>query len=207
MKKMKQETAALPQPGQICSTREAAAMLGVSLRTVQLWVESGMLDAWKTVGGHRRIDRRSVERLMQSRQAKSVPAGRRGFRVLVLEDDPALLELYRLAIEGWTPAPAVITAANGFEGLIEIGKSVPDLLITDLKMPAMDGFELILHLRRNPRHKGMHIVAATGLSKAEIERKGGLPKDVTVFCKPVPFAQLESLVRGLMMGAGKAAGA
>lgn len=39
-------------------------MLGVSVATVQLWVESGLLDAWKTRGGHRRVQRASIERLL-----------------------------------------------------------------------------------------------------------------------------------------------
>ena len=43
-----------------CTTREAAELLGVSLTTAQLWVESGLLEAWKTEGGHRRIHRTSV---------------------------------------------------------------------------------------------------------------------------------------------------
>lgn len=38
-----------------CTTREAAGLLGVSVGTVQLWVESGLLQAWKTSGGHRRV--------------------------------------------------------------------------------------------------------------------------------------------------------
>jgi len=46
------------------STTEAASMLGISLRSVQYWVEKGKLDAWKTAGGHRRIVRKSVEKLM-----------------------------------------------------------------------------------------------------------------------------------------------
>jgi len=46
-----------------CTTAEAARSLGVSLRTVQLWVDSGALQAWKTVGGHRRIPLESLERL------------------------------------------------------------------------------------------------------------------------------------------------
>ena len=41
----------------VLSTREAAEQLGVALRTVQLWVEAGVLPAWKTAGGHRRISR------------------------------------------------------------------------------------------------------------------------------------------------------
>lgn len=188
---------------EICSTREAAALLGVSLRTVQLWVESGELQAWKTVGGHRRVSLQSVKRLMESRQA--MPAtSRLGFRVLILEDESDLLNLYRLTIEGWDMAPQVLTATNGFEGLIEIGKSNPDLLITDLKMPGMDGFELIRRLKGNPRYNGLHIVVVSGLGKAEIEKEGGLPKSVTVFPKPVPFPELESLIRGLMIGSGKA---
>ncbi|MGD9787248.1 MAG: response regulator [Sulfuricellaceae bacterium] len=205
MKKMKDLSAALAPTSDICSTREAAQLLGVSLRTVQLWVESGVLEAWKTVGGHRRITVQSVEKLMEDRLKKNAPRSAAPFRMLVLEDDPSLLKLYQMTIEGWDSKPEVLTASNGFEGLIEIGKSSPDLLITDLKMPGMDGFELLRHLKRDPRHQGMHIVVVTGLGKQDIAA-GALPKDVTVFSKPVPFPELESLVRGLIIGASKATG-
>lgn len=50
---------------QVYSTREASELLGVSLRTVQLWVDSGVLQAWKTAGGHRRISSASVEALLK----------------------------------------------------------------------------------------------------------------------------------------------
>ena len=53
------------------STREVARLLGVSLKTVQLWVDNGILDAWKTVGGHRRITFESVERLRNAGQSIS----------------------------------------------------------------------------------------------------------------------------------------
>ncbi|MGD9786945.1 MAG: helix-turn-helix domain-containing protein [Sulfuricellaceae bacterium] len=46
-----------------CSTTEAARILGVSIRTVQAWVDKGALTAWKTVGGHRRVLLESVNRL------------------------------------------------------------------------------------------------------------------------------------------------
>lgn len=50
---------------QVYSTREASEILGVSLRTVQLWVDGGILEAWKTAGGHRRVSRASVEALLK----------------------------------------------------------------------------------------------------------------------------------------------
>lgn len=48
-----------------CTTREAAQLLGVSVGTVQLWVERGVLEAWKTTGGHRRVLRDSVDKLLR----------------------------------------------------------------------------------------------------------------------------------------------
>ena len=48
-------------PSDYCTTREAAKILGTSLRTIQLWVESGILQAWKTPGGRRRVTRESMQ--------------------------------------------------------------------------------------------------------------------------------------------------
>lgn len=59
---------------QVYSTREASEILGVSLRTVQLWVDGGILEAWKTAGGHRRISRASVEALLKGGASVSRPA-------------------------------------------------------------------------------------------------------------------------------------
>ena len=56
----------------VCTTREAAELLGVSLRTVQLWVDSGALQAWKTAGGHRRVSRQSIDALRNG-QAPAQP--------------------------------------------------------------------------------------------------------------------------------------
>ena len=92
-------------PADYCSTKEAAATLGVSHRTVQLWVENGTLQAWRTAGGHRRITVESVNRLVDGRRlaiaghapsapgVPSVPAPS-GRRVLVVDDDPLMLRLY-----------------------------------------------------------------------------------------------------------------
>ena len=131
----------------VLSTREAAEKLGVALRTVQLWVESGVLPAWKTAGGHRRISRVAVERLIGERSSalSGVPA--RGsepvstrLRVMVVEDDPETLRLFNMVINGWDLPVDVMPAANGFEALLSMGQHCPDLLLTDLNMPGMDGF-------------------------------------------------------------------
>ncbi|MEK9953666.1 MAG: helix-turn-helix domain-containing protein [Curvibacter sp.] len=52
---------------ELMTTRQAGEVLGVAVRTVQLWVESGVLPAWRTAGGHRRISRGAVEKLLAER--------------------------------------------------------------------------------------------------------------------------------------------
>ena len=185
--------------GAFLTTREAARMLGVSLRTTQLWVENGQLDAWKTDGGHRRISRASVQRLLDGKgpagvsAAQETPSPER-IRVLIIEDDSILLKLYRTVFESWKMPLDIVTAGNGIDGLIRIGKDSPDLLITDLSMPGMDGFRLLHSLASSSYREGLEIVVVSGLDAADIEERGGLPVGVPVFPKPVPFAQLKAIV-------------
>ncbi len=187
-----------------CTTREAARILGISIRTAQLWVENGTLLGWKTDGGHRRISLDSVHRLHQSKQplteaaTENIQAQDR-LNILVVEDDNLLLRLYKSQIEAWGMSLSVATAHNGIEGLILIGRLSPDLLISDLVMPEMDGFGLLRTLARTPYREGMEIVVVTAMETAEIEAAGGLPRDIKVFHKPVHFAELRLLCEQILL--------
>jgi len=186
-----------------CSTKEAAAVLGVSHRTVQLWVESGTLQAWRTAGGHRRITLESVNRLVEGRRIAiaahapppAAPAASASStrRVLVVDDDPLMLRLYELEMAGWGMDLNVVKANNGFEALIRIGEERPDLLVSDLNMPGMDGFRMIRTLREDSGSAGMSMIVVSGLDRATIKAMG-LPADIPVFPKPVPFGELRAAV-------------
>jgi excisionase family DNA binding protein len=196
------------------TTREAAEMLGVSLRTAQLWVERGRLRAWKTAGGHRRIERASVEALRAGSTtgaassttagAVDTPAGYAGphpatglkpadqpLRVVAVEDDKTLQSLYRIAI-GAMPFPTEVhVAANGFDGLLLIGKTHPDVVILDLNLPGMDGFRLIRELDQHEDFDTLEIVVVSALSQAEIRDRGDIPETIEIFTKPLAMSQLE----------------
>ncbi|MBU1364195.1 MAG: response regulator [Gammaproteobacteria bacterium] len=185
------------------TTREAAKSLGISLRTAQLWVENGQLDAWKTDGGHRRISRASVQRLLDGAPPAAmtdifVPPSPERIRVLVVEDDSILLKLYKTVIASWNLPIDVITAGNGIDGLIRVGKDAPDLMITDLSMPGMDGIQLIRLLAASSFREGLEIVVVSGLDKPQIDALGGLPADIRLFSKPVPFVQLKAIVSNIV---------
>lgn len=177
------------------STRQAAETLGVSLRSAQLWVERGVLKAWKTPGGHRRILRASVEAVLAERAAASRAADQR-LSVLVVEDDPPLRRLYELVMGDWSDVELRL-AVDGFDGLMQVGARKPDLLIADLSMPGMDGFEMIRRLNADPSLSSMEIVVVSALDPAEIERNGSLPGHIEVLTKPIPFEQLKRTVERL----------
>lgn len=179
------------------STREAAARLGVALSTIQTWVESGTLPAWKTAGGHRRIPEEAVTALLERRRNALGAAAPRQFKVLVVEDEPVQRELYVRQFAAWQLPVQMLMAEDGFEGLLLIGRHSPDLIVTDLAMPEMDGFKMIRRLKSQSSPVSGAVIVVTALSPEEIESHGGLPPGIPVYHKPVPFAALRPVVEHL----------
>lgn len=186
-----------------CSTKDAALLLGVSHRTVQLWVENGALQAWKTAGGHRRITMTSVRKLVDERRDATGPgtatAPGAAKKLLLVDDDATLLRLYELEISGWNLPLTLVKAQNGFEALLRIGEQRPDILVSDLSMPGMDGFRMIRTLRADAACANMAVIVVSGLDRPTIASMG-LPDDIPVFSKPVPFSQLRAAIEGAMAG-------
>jgi excisionase family DNA binding protein len=197
-----------------CTTREAAQILGVALRTAQLWVESGLLEAWKTEGGHRRISRESIERLLL-KQDKRPPqaantAGKaspeRSFSILIVEDEPDLRQFYTVALSRWSMKPQVVTVADGYEALMRIGLAKPDMIITDLRMGGMDGVKMIQSMRSVPELSATAIVVVTGLDASEIHELGGIPDDIPILPKPIPIDRLRDIALRAAEAIGKQTG-
>ena len=179
------------------STRQAAHRLGVSLGTVQNMVESGALEAWKTTGGHRRIPLSAVEALLARRRQGVSGGDTQRMDILITEDDPTLQALYQMTVDGWELPIDLRIASSGFDGLLQVGQKIPDILIADLMMPGMDGFEMIRQLRANPALSRMDIMVVSAIERAEILARG-LPTDVTIFGKPIPFHEIKGFVLGRM---------
>ena len=182
------------------STAQAAKQLGLSLGAVQQMVESGTLAGWKTAGGHRRIRQDSVDALLARARGPGVTQRRSGgrLRVLVVEDDRLLQNVYRQNFSTWSLPMDVRYMEHGLDALVEGGREPPDLLIADLRIPGIDGFEMIRRLRDNPLASEVAIVVVSALSEKEIEVEGGLPDDVTVYRKPIPFHELRGYIQALI---------
>jgi len=180
------------------SLRQASEMLGVSLKTVQLWVETGVLLSWKTDGEHNRILQSSIalileERLKVEKDRPKQKAVSGSIKIVVVEDDPDLLRLLQITFADYPVPIDLRSAKNGFEGLILIGQFKPSITIIDLNMPKMDGFSMI-HSILNTEFAPQKIIVGTALSPSDIEARGGLPPQIEVLYKPYSLAALEKIV-------------
>lgn len=203
-------------PGaRMLTTREAAQRLGVSLRTVQLWVEADILPAARTPGGHRRIPHNAVEALalstglggeLQARSGRasrprsheaeapeerppakqaSVGAGPGPLDVLLVADNPIWQVRCEQALSPFLPNIQLRFAETGYLALLQIGQKAPDLLITNLELPGMDGLAMLRTLERCESIAGMRILALSHLDEDELRRRGGLPASVELMQLPV----------------------
>lgn len=186
-----------PDTTRICSTREASRLLGISVRTTQLWVEEGHLQAWKTPGGHRRILLDSVERLMQEHRLAAV-APPAPFGVLVLREEPEGGEALRGVLEHVLPDCRVTTARNGFEALIRIGETRPEVLITDLGIAGLDFFGMVRALVAHAREGLMLVVVLVASEADRVGVRQRLPDEVVVMGTPVDGQEIAALVRAFL---------
>ena len=189
------------------TTREAAALLGVSVGTVQLWAEHGPLKAWKTAGGHRRVLRDSLERLLHDKVSKvseeadaatPVAPVLRRLNVLVLEDDPGLMRLYQTRMSGWSMKPEVTVVNSAVAMLLQVGHKVPDLLVVGLQIPDMAGFSLLRVLCETPEVANTTIVIVSGQDAPALARQHGLPPTIEILSKPIPFDRLLVIATGIV---------
>ena len=90
-------------------------------------------------------------------------------RILVIEDNAANLELvrYLLSFSGYT----VLEARDGAQGVAMAWQERPDLIVCDLQMPLLDGYEVLARLRENPASAATVIVAVTAFSMPNDRQK------------------------------------
>lgn len=181
------------------STRKAANLLGVAVSTIQLWTDNGILNAWVTNGGHRRIALDSVEAILLKQKkvektAHDTIIQNKAITILLVEDSQSQMDLYRQQFKVRGLDVNLIEADNGYIGMIKIGQYQPSIIITDLMMPDTDGFQMLKALKHTTELNNTLIIVVSALSLDEVDKMGGLPEGVIFYSKPIPFDNLENVI-------------
>ncbi|HQS31388.1 MAG: hypothetical protein B7X59_00480 [Polaromonas sp. 39-63-203] len=195
---------------------EASEVLGMSKTSIQKLVDSNQLAAVKTSGGHRRILRSSIEALNEKMgpkallrlAASSQQIGREPYttntlspaenqhdlHVLLVEDDAATAALLVGVLTKNYPELKCTVATDGLDAVLRLERMRPRLLITDLNMEPFDGFTLIKMVSARSEYHSVVIVAVSGMSDKDVEKRGGLPSNVLLFRKPISMERLKGFV-------------
>ena len=200
------------------TTRSVAHQLGLAVHSVQLMVDRGELQAWRTPGGHRRIARQSVQdwqargsdnraqpldqdtkvaaNFVPPKLGASKPVKSRN--VLLIEDSIHFQNLVKLLLAQEFPDVALHVAGDGIVGLAMAGQLQPDVLIIDILLPSIDGATLITTLRSHPQFKNSQLIVLTSLDAAQLGPYRFALSGVPVVHKPQLVADLPPLLTSLL---------
>ena len=151
-------------------TQRAARVLQVTPATVASWIDQGHLKGHRTPTGRRRVAAVDLAEFLRAHgmtvpSELLAPSGRP--TVVLVEDDPAYLSAMVRTIKRELREIDVVQAATGMDGLIEIGRVNPDLVILDYALPDLNAVQVVERLkdRRSP------VMIVTGGMPAEAENE------------------------------------
>ena len=123
-------------------------------------------------------------------------------KIMVVDDEPDVVDLVKLVLE--SDGFQVITAYSGKEALEKVGNEMPDLVLLDIMMPQMDGWEVYSRIRANPKTKDIPVAMLTAKSQS-IDKMIGLHvvKVDDYITKPFGRSELLERVKRILKEKGK----
>jgi excisionase family DNA binding protein len=145
------------------TTFEISQLCEVNPTTVQNWVKEGKLKAFTTPGGHRRVRREDLVGFLKE-FGMPLPAELREPHpyILIVDDESEVIDLLTMALRSGEEPLEVAGARGGVDALLLIGERKPDLLVLDILMPGMNGYEVCGKLKSNPVTRNIRIIAISG---------------------------------------------
>ena len=157
-------------PRDMLTPQQVAELLLVAPVTVRQWAQRGELKALVTPGGHRRFRLDEVERFGRQR-GLTLQFPDKVRRVLVVDDDPQLSGYLVELLGGLSEPIETEVARDGFDAGRKVLTFRPDIVLLDLMMAGLDGFEVCRRLKQDAATSAVRIIAMTGYpSPGNIER-------------------------------------
>ena len=179
---------------------QASKYCNVSPKTIINWIEAGHINAYKTVGGHRRVKKPDLEEFMR-RQGIPIPQKEvvdERKRILIVDDDAIIVETIVQALEEEEYDYELISASDGFEAGLQVNHFRPHLLILDIMMPDIKGYEVCKKIKSNEETKDTKIIVLSAYLDDEKFKKMREYGADLCFSKPFPLPQLKEEVARLL---------
>jgi excisionase family DNA binding protein len=147
-------------------------MLHVDPGSVANWIDQGLLKAHRTPGGHRRVNVEDLHTFLQEHKMP-VPTELQDHptRIVIVDDESSITKMVSRAIRTLHPDFEILEAADGFRAGAVIATLKPDVVILDLRMPGMDGYEVCKMIKTQSDTRHAEVIAITAFRSPENEQR------------------------------------
>jgi len=184
---------------EIFTLSQASRYCNVPTKTIVHWIEKEGLPVMRTEGGHRRIRKEDLDRFLSSKGIKTQELkGEEKKKILVVDDDKIIVETIVQALEEDEYGYELISAADGFEAGLQVSHFKPDLIILDIMMPDINGYEVCQRIKSNPAFKHIKIIVLSAYLNEEAFKQMKDYGADACFSKPLPLPQLKEEVAKLL---------
>lgn len=181
---------------ELFTTHDISRLLQVDPSTVSKWIDRGMLMAFRTPGGHRRVrslDLRSFIITHQMPLPEELGSG--VVRLLVVDDEKPVLDSIKRSLRPYSGQLELLTTSSGVEAILLVSEQRPHGVLIDLNMPDLDGLEVCRRVRQRKTLDGVRIITMTERHSPELVEQSLKAGAVACIPKPVETAQLLELFR------------
>ena len=140
---------------------QVAEMLMVSPSAIRSWTEKGELKAMVTAGGHRRFKLDDIKAFANEKNIK-LNIKENEFRVLIIDDEQIFADYLKEALSIESPKLEFEISLDGFNAGIKLKEFQPKIVLLDLMMPEMNGFEVCKQIKQDPLLQHIRIIAMSG---------------------------------------------
>lgn len=180
------------------TTGEVAGLCHVTINAVKKWIASGKIEAFRTPGGHFRINHEDfitfLEKFKLDVKEDIFPERK---KILIIDDEHDIVEFIKGALESMDKDYQIETAGDGYEALIKVGDFKPELLVLDIRMPKIDGFEVCRRIKGDNGTRQIKILAVTAYGRDDIEKIIQCGAD-TCMPKPIKLKEFQRHVQKLL---------
>lgn len=174
--------------------KEVAELLMVSTAAVRLWAESGHLKARVTAGGHRRFKLDDIKAFAIQKNIQLNTSTSENPKILIVDDDVHFAEFLDTLLKVEIKNVEVEISLDGFDAANKLHDFTPTIMLLDLKMPGLDGFQVCQRVKENPLQNHIRVIGISGdVSESDIDKLKNLGAEACLQ-KPINIPALLTLL-------------
>lgn len=178
------------------TTHDISQLLQVDPSTVSKWIDRGILTAFRTPGGHRRVRSSDLRTFLIAHQMP-IPdeLGSGIIKLLVVDDEKPVLDAIKRAFKPFAEQVQLTTTSSGIEALLMVAELKPHGMLIDLNMPDLDGYEVVRRIKARKPLEGVRLITMTARDSADAQAESLKAGAVACLSKPLNPQQLLDLFR------------